>query len=137
MTPIGLSERYLRTPGQCYSPFTLGPPIQGSLPKTPTLSPPPPPPHAVVGEAFPLASPTSPFDKNGFSPKKTNGGATVFFPTTITANGDAKLTPISSFVAGAGLVHLPDGSRASSVNSPIMKLENGVCVCVCVGGGIQ
>lgn len=165
-TAIGLSEPYLRTPGQIYSPFTLGPPIPGSLPKTPTL--PPPSPHAIVGGAFPLASqglPTSatlvnsPFGKGtnvmdeiarlgfpvspfimspgpGFSPKKTNGGTTVFFPTTITANGDAKLTPISSFTAGAGAVHLPDGSPASSVNSPIVKLENGHPSC-CVGEDSQ
>ena len=169
---IGLSEPYLRAPGQLYSPFTLAPPIPGSLPKTPTL--PPPSPHAIVGNAFPLVSqglPTSatlvnsPFSKGtnfmdeitkmggfpvspftimspgpGFSPKRTNGGATVFFPTTITANGDAKVTTL---VNGMTFSHhhqdnntgpMDSGSHA---NSPIVKMEpNGHPSC-CVAEDSQ
>lgn len=183
LTPAGPIEPYLRAPGQVYSPFTLAPPIPGSLPKTPTL--PPPSPHTIVGGAFPLTSqglPTSanlansPFGKGSnfideiakfgsipvspftimspgggagggggagsgignSSPKKANGTATVFFPTTITANGDAKLTTLVNGISfnqdhhvdGMGL---DNHTRGQGTNSPIVKIEaNGHPSC-CVG----
>lgn len=161
LTPAASIEPYLRAPGQVYSPFTLAPPIHGSLPKTPTL--PPPSPHTIVGGAFPLTAqglPTSanlansPFGKgssfiDGFgsipvspftimspgggatglgaiSPKRGNGTATVFFPTTITANGDAKLTTLVNgitFQNHEGMC-LEDPSRGQAgTNSPIVKIE--------------
>ena len=155
---IGIPEPYLRASNQMYSPFTLAPPVPGTLPKTPTL--PPPSPHTIVGGAFPLVSqglstsatlvnspfrnngnfmdditklagiPASPFtimSPGGISPKKTNGAAAVFFPTTtITANGVAKVTTLENGAVyrhqsnGADRLSIDDGSHA---HSPVVKME--------------
>lgn len=154
LTPaaVGFSEPYFRAQGPVYSPFALAPPaaIHGALPKTPTL--PPPSPHAIVGGALPTSATlvNSPFGKcssfmeeftkigsispfimspgPGLSPTRKANGTTVFFPTTITANGEAKLT---TFINGVSVGHSPDrvqipmdeGSRPSSTNSGIIKME--------------
>ena len=167
LTPaVGLTEPYFRAPGQMYSPLTLAPPtgIPGSLPKTPTL--PPPSPHAIVG-GFPLTSqglPTSatlPFSKGsgfmddmaklgsipispfimspgpGLSPtRKANG--TIFFPTTITANGDARLTTLVNGITFTSnqpdsTSGMDDGSRPSSTHSPMVKMETSEPPACCVG----
>jgi hypothetical protein len=66
------------------------------------------------------------------SPKKINGGA-VFFPTTITANGDAKLTTLVNYNQGHDGLGLDDPARAQGNGSPIVKIEaNGHPSC-CVG----
>lgn len=58
------------------------------------------------------------------SPKKNNGTAAVFFPTTITANGDAKLTIMNgSFGQSQYGLGLDDPNGGSSTNSPIVKIE--------------
>ena len=164
--PSASIEPYLRAPGQVYSPFTLAPPIPSSLPKTPTL--PPPSPHTIVGGAFPITSqglPTSanmvnpsfgkgyfldeiakiggnfPFtvvSSGGNSPKRANGTPTVFFPTTITANGDAKLTIMNgSFGQGHDGLGMDDPSRGSATNSPIVKIEpNTHPASCCVGDDV-
>ena len=71
----------------------------------------------------------------GGSPKKTNGTATVFFPT-ITANGDAKLTTLVNgitFNQHHDVMGIDDPNRGSTANSPIVKIEaNGHPSC-CVG----
>ena len=173
LAPTASIEPYLRVPGQVY-PFTMAPPIPGSLPKTPTL--PPPSPHTVVGGgSFPITSshglPTSanlvnpPFGKNsifmdeipkfggnfpvppftimspgGVSPRKTNGaGTTVFFPTTITANGDAKLTMVNMngiFSPNHDVMGLDDGSRGPGSSSSIVKIEPNHSASCCVGDDV-
>lgn len=152
---VGISDPYLRAQAApIYSPFTLAPPsvIPGSFPKTPTL--PPPSPHAIVGGALPTSASlvNSPFGRGtsfmeeitkigsispfimspgpGLSPTRKANGTTVFFPTTITANGEAKLT---TFINGVSVSHpshldkvqvpMDDGSRPSSTNSSIIKME--------------
>ena len=162
LTPAAFCEPYLRAQAPVYSPFTLHPPsIPSSLPKTPTL--PPPSPHAIVGGALPTSATLvgSPFSKgNSFmedftkigsispfimspgpnlSPTRRSNGTTIFFPTTITANGEAKLT---TFLNGVNVDHSHDKPVAMddspSTNSPIthVKMEhtvNGHHAC-CVSG---
>ncbi|KAL5457631.1 hypothetical protein EMCRGX_G034912 [Ephydatia muelleri] len=138
------SEPYLmRAQGPMYSPFGLAhhhhAALPGSLPRTPTL--PPPSPHAIMG-GFPLTSqglPTSatlmnsPFGRGGMddmrmpsispfilspglSPTRKN---TVFFPTTITANGEAKVTSLNGISYGRSAHNkssLPMDDSGSSLN---------------------
>jgi len=78
----------------------------------------------------------SPFTvPGGGSPKKSNGAAAVFFPTTITANGDAKLTIMNgAFSQGQYGLGLDDPNGGSSTNSPIVKIEpNSHPASCCVG----
>ncbi len=64
------------------------------------------------------------------SPNRKPNGTTIFFPTTITASGEAKLT-----ISGSAdrLSNTPDGS-INSTDSPLIKREGTPQTCY-IGGG--
>ena len=86
--------------------------------------------------------PVSPFtimSPGGISPRKPNG-TTVFFPTTITANGDAKLTMVNMngiFSQSHDVLGMDDPNRHSVTNSSIVKIEpNSHPASCCVGDDV-
>ena len=155
---VSFSESYIR-PGQIYSPFSFTPhgSLHGNLPRTPTL--PPPSPHAIVScSSFPaltaIAHPSFStsslqFQKGGsfldditkigsispfivspsLSPNRRPNGTTIFFPTTITAQGEAKFATIGEVgMTGSmgGVERLsgtPDDGSIHSTDSPLIKRE--------------
>ena len=154
---VSFADPYIKQ-GHIYSPFTLAPPIglTGGLPRTPTL--PLPSPHtsfpltAITNQGLPTSAATlvgSPFTKAGsfldditkigsispfivspsLSPNRKPNGTTIFFPTTITASGEAKLTINGS---ADRLSNTPDGS-IHSTNSPLIKREGTSQTCY-IGG---
>ena len=152
---VSFSDSYIR-PGQLYSPFSFAPHggLHGNLPRTPTL--PPPSPHAIVScSSFPaltaIAHPSfstsnikgasfldditkigsiSPFIVSpSLSPNRRPNGTTIFFPTTITAQGEAKFATIGEMgMGGVGgaverLAGTPDDGSMHSTDSPLVKRE--------------
>ena len=129
--------------------------LTGSLPRTPTLPPPSPhaiasssfPLTAITNQGLPTNATlvNSPFTKAGsfldditkigsispfivspsLSPNRKPNGTTIFFPTTITASGEAKVT-----INGATdrLTNTPDGS-IHSTDSPLIKREGTPQTC--------
>lgn len=134
LTPAASIEPYLRAPGQVYSPFTLAPPIPGSLPKTPTL--PPPSPHTIVGGAFPLTSqglPTSanlvnsPFGKgSSFIDEIAKFGSLPVSPFTIMSPGGAG--------AGGGASSPKKANSAAAVFFPTITANGDAKLTTLVNG---
>lgn len=139
--PTGLTGGLPRTP-------TLPPPSPHAIASTSF------PLTAITNQGLPTSAATlvgSPFTKAGsfldditkigsispfivspsLSPsRKPNGSTTIFFPTTITANGEAKVTINGS---ADRLTNTPDGS-IQSTDSPLMKREGTPQTCY-IGGG--
>ena len=132
--------------------FTHPTAVTGSLPRTPTLPPPSPhaigsttfPLTAVTHQGLPTSATlvNSPFAKGtsfldditkigsispfivspSLSPNRKPNGTTIFFPTTITASGEAKVTSIHG--SNGRLTDTPDDTNSMhSTDSPLIKRE--------------